>query len=131
VAIKPGKPFGFYRLPGGKPVFLLPGNPASASVTFEVFVRPGLRRLAGLQGHGRPELDLPLSLDARKPADLAIWVRGNLHDGAFVASPHQSSGLTRSLVGQRALALLPRGPALVEAGARVAVRLLGGVPAAS
>ena len=109
VAIKPGKPFGFYRLPGGKPVFLLPGNPASASVTFELFVRPGLRRLAGL----------------------ALWVRGNLEDGAFVASPHQSSGLTRSLVGQRALAVLPAGAAMIEAGIRVPVRLLGGAPAHS
>jgi len=131
VAIKPGKPFGFYRLPGGKPVFLLPGNPASASVTFELFVRPGLRRLAGLQGHGRPEVHLPLAAAARKPADLALWVRGNLEGGAFVASPHQSSGLTRSLVGQRALAVLPAGAATLERGDLVAVRLLGGAPAAS
>ena len=126
VAIKPGKPFGFYRLPGGRPVFLLPGNPASASVTFELFVRPGLRRLAGLTCHGRPEIDAPLAAAARKPAELALWVRGNLVDGAFVASPHQSSGLTRSLVGQRALAVLPRGAAALDAGTKVRVRLLGG-----
>ncbi|WP_373045167.1 gephyrin-like molybdotransferase Glp [Vulgatibacter sp.] len=131
VAIKPGKPFGFYRLPGGKPVFLLPGKPASASVTFEIFVRPGLRRLAGLQGHGRPEVELPLAAPARKSADLALWVRGNLQGGRFVASPHQSSGLTRSLVGQRALATLPVGPASLEAGHPVLVRLLGGAPARS
>lgn len=131
VAIKPGKPFGFYLLPDGRPVFLLPGNPASASVTFEIFVRPALRRLAGLAGHGRPELRLPLAEAARKPHDLALWVRGNVQDGAFVASPHQTSGLTRSLVGQRALAILPAGRASLEKGEQVPVRLLGGSPAAS
>lgn len=131
VAIKPGKPFGLYRMPRGTPVFLLPGNPASASVTFELFVRPGLRRLAGLPGHGRAEVRLPLAQAARKPAGLALWVRGNVVDAAFVASPHQSSGLTRSLVGQRALAVLPREATSLDAGAQVSVRLLGGAPAPS
>jgi molybdopterin molybdotransferase len=124
VAMKPGKPFGLFRL-GGVPVFLCPGNPASASVTFEVFVRPALRRLAGLPGHGRVELRVPLAAPARKPAELAVFVRGNLVDGAFVASPFQSSGLTRSLVGQGALAILPAGPGELAAGDAVTCRLLG------
>lgn len=124
IAIKPGKPFGFYRL-GGKPVFLLPGNPASASITFEFFVRPGLRRLAGLSGHGRTEGRVTLRRAIRKPADLTLLVRGNVEGGAFVDSPHQSSGLTRSLVGQRAVAILPSGAAEIRAGTEVAVRLLG------
>jgi len=124
LAIKPGKPFGFFRLPGGTPVFLLPGNPASAGVTFEVFVRPALRRLAGMRGHGRLELSLPLAAAQRKARDLALFVRGNVEDGAFAPSPHQSSGLTRSLVGQRALAILPVGRDTFEAGERVPCRLV-------
>lgn len=50
VAVKPGKPTTFATIPhagGSKPVFALPGNPASALVTFNVFVVPALRRLGG------------------------------------------------------------------------------------
>jgi molybdopterin molybdotransferase len=55
VAVQPGKPFvfGTAERPGDVPVLLfgLPGNPVSTVVTFELFVRPALRRLAG---HARP-----------------------------------------------------------------------------
>lgn len=50
VTIKPGKPTTFATIPfGGRdvPVFALPGNPASALVTFHVFVVPALRQLGG------------------------------------------------------------------------------------
>ena len=46
VAVKPGKPTGF-GLADGRPVFVLPGNPVSVLVTFELFVRPALAALAG------------------------------------------------------------------------------------
>ncbi|WP_182111810.1 gephyrin-like molybdotransferase Glp [Actinotalea sp. JY-7876] len=48
VAMQPGKPQGYGRLRGGTPIVALPGNPVSASVSFEVFVRPAVRRLRGL-----------------------------------------------------------------------------------
>lgn len=47
VAVQPGKPFAFGLTEDGKPLFGLPGNPVSTFVTFELFVRPALRRLAG------------------------------------------------------------------------------------
>ena len=48
VAIRPAKPFAFGTLEGSRtPVFGLPGNPVSAMVSFELFVRPGVRRMAG------------------------------------------------------------------------------------
>ncbi len=48
VAIRPAKPFAFGTLEGSlTPVFGLPGNPVSAMVSFELFVRPGVRRIAG------------------------------------------------------------------------------------
>lgn len=53
VKVKPGKPTTFATIPmeGNpdlkKPLFALPGNPASALVMFHIFVLPGLRRLAG------------------------------------------------------------------------------------
>ncbi len=58
VAVQPGKPFAFGTAagPGGDRVLLfgLPGNPVSGYVTFELFVRPALRRLAGLVDLVRP-----------------------------------------------------------------------------
>ena len=59
VAVQPGKPFAFGTAPrpgGGPPVLLfgLPGNPVSTFVTFELFVRPALRRLQGLTRLHRP-----------------------------------------------------------------------------
>ncbi|MEX1169036.1 MAG: gephyrin-like molybdotransferase Glp [Chloroflexota bacterium] len=64
VAVQPGKPFAFGVAPrpdGGPPilVFGLPGNPVSSAVTFELFVRPAIRRLAG-------------RLDLFRPADRAV-----------------------------------------------------------
>ena len=53
VQMRPGSPFSFGMLPGGRrgavPVFGLPGNPVSAIVTFEVLVKPGLRGMLGRQ----------------------------------------------------------------------------------
>lgn len=47
VRMQPGEPQGFGRWTTGQPVFALPGNPVSAFVSFEVFVRPALRRMQG------------------------------------------------------------------------------------
>ncbi len=53
VAMQPGKPQGFGTLPGGTLVFGLPGNPVSAWVSFEVFVRPSLLAMQGRRGTDR------------------------------------------------------------------------------
>ena len=52
VAMQPGGPQGAGRLDGGVAVVTLPGNPVSAQVSFEVFVRPALRAALG---HPHPE----------------------------------------------------------------------------
>ncbi len=61
IAIKPAKPFAFgtvTRSDGAAvPVFGLPGNPVSSMVSFELFCRPGLRRMAG---HAEDRLDRPM-----------------------------------------------------------------------
>ncbi|MFC6354616.1 molybdopterin molybdotransferase MoeA [Luethyella okanaganae] len=56
VAMQPGKPQAFGVLPDGTPVFGLPGNPVSAAVSFEVFVRPALLRMQGRSDIFRPTL---------------------------------------------------------------------------
>lgn len=69
VAVQPGKPFAFgtaERRDGGRTLlFGLPGNPVSTFVTFELFVRPAIRRLAGLPDDRlvRP-IDQAILLDA-------------------------------------------------------------------
>jgi molybdopterin molybdotransferase len=55
VSMRPGKPITFGTR-GGRPVFGLPGNPVSAMVTFELFVRPALRRMAGARALDRPRI---------------------------------------------------------------------------
>jgi molybdopterin molybdotransferase len=72
VAIKPGRPFAFARgVVDGRPVHLfgLPGNPVSVFVTFELFVRPVLRRLAGHpRAFDRPERRVRLAEPMRGSA---------------------------------------------------------------
>ena len=67
VAMQPGKPQGFGRLADGPLLFGLPGNPVSAAVSFEVFVRPALLRLQGRAALDRPQIQLPASTAWRTP----------------------------------------------------------------
>ena len=64
IAIKPGKPLAFGRV-GNALFFGLPGNPVSSLVTFELFVRPALRKLAGYTRLTRT--GIPLTLGAPLP----------------------------------------------------------------
>jgi len=56
VAVQPGKPQGLGRLPGGTPIWTLPGNPVSSFASFEMFVRPALRRMQGAADVERPSV---------------------------------------------------------------------------
>ncbi len=112
VALRPGKPFAFGTW-DRMAVFGLPGNPTSAWVTFEIFVRPALRALAGLQGSGRLVLPARLSRPQEKPRQLAVYlrararrVRGELWLDPL---PTQQSGHLTSAVNVDALAILPAG----------------------
>src|SRR4029078_4608980 len=58
VRMQPGKPQGFGGTDAGASFFGLPGNPLSAAVSFEVFVRPALLALQGRRDLGRPMLRL-------------------------------------------------------------------------
>ncbi|MDT0141667.1 gephyrin-like molybdotransferase Glp [Microbacterium sp. PRC9] len=67
VAMQPGKPQGFGRLPSGALLFGLPGNPVSAAVSFEVFVRPTLLLMQGRLVREHRVLTLPAATDWRTP----------------------------------------------------------------
>jgi molybdopterin molybdotransferase len=127
VAMRPGKPFTFGRW-GRTAVFGLPGNPASALVTFELYVRPALRALAGLPGSGRLHVAARLGSAQEKPRDLALFLRVRLRAvrGELVAEPlrTQASGNLSSVAGHDALAVLPAGRARLARGARIEVIVL-------
>jgi molybdopterin molybdotransferase len=68
VAIKPGKPVLLFTL-GARVVFCLPGNPASSFVTFELFVRPLLERLAGATAAWPTPIESPAAGPLQAPAE--------------------------------------------------------------
>ena len=130
VAIRPGKPFTF-GLWGRTVVFGLPGNPASALVTFELFVRPALRALEGLAGDGRVWTWVRLREPQRKPLELSVYLRVRLSEPQDVsglpwAEPlrTQRSGDLTSLAGADALAILPAGLDRFRRGAAVRALVL-------
>ncbi len=133
VAMRPGKPIAFGSL-GRTAVFGLPGNPTSAWVTFELFVRPALRALAGLSGPGRPVLPARLGRAQEKPRQLTVYLRtrARLAGGEIWLDPlpTQQSGHLTSAVNVDALAVLPAGTARLARGAPVEALVLRALPAA-
>jgi molybdopterin molybdotransferase len=129
VAIKPAKPLAF-GLVAGKPVFGLPGNPVSSMVSFELFARPALRRMAGHRGSDRRQVDAVAEQALRRLPD------GKLHlirvvarageDGRWRVTPvaGQGSHQLAAAAGANALALVPDGEG-IEAGAPVRTLLTG------
>jgi len=63
VRMQPGKPQAFGRWLDGRPLFGLPGNPVSAFVSFEAFVRPALLRMRGLAETARPRVSAVAEAD--------------------------------------------------------------------
>jgi molybdopterin molybdotransferase len=130
VAIRPAKPFAFGVLrESGTPVFGLAGNPVSALVSYELFVRPALRSMAGCTVLDRPrlagvaEVDLPRSPDGKLHL-LRVMVRTGM-DGVLDVrlAGGQDSHMLRVMAQSNALALLPDGEG-VRAGERVQILLL-------
>ncbi|MGR6740584.1 molybdopterin molybdotransferase MoeA [Microbacterium sp. F1-18] len=133
VAMQPGKPQAFGVLPSGTLVFGLPGNPVSAAVSFEVFVRPALLALQGRSDLYRPALRLPASESWRTPPgrrqylpaviDRSDPVRWSVHP----ATPGGSgSHLAGALALAEAYAVVPAETVAVEPGDLIDVLLLEG-----
>jgi molybdopterin molybdotransferase len=130
IAVQPGKPLAFGTI-DGRPVIGLPGNPVSALVTFELFVRILLRGMLSLAGDGRlhvsARLDEAVPKDPDRRAYLRVVVRAE-PDG-WVASPSggQGSAQLRALAAANALLVIPEGEPAGEAGGRYDAILLRGV----
>lgn len=128
VNIKPGKPLLFARW-GRTLVFGLPGNPASSMVTFEVFVRPALRKMMGDPHAVRPTVRARLDVAVRKEDDRRHFLRARAYrdaDGELRVRllAKQGSGQLMSMVGVNALVVLDEESRGAESGATVRVWLL-------
>lgn len=126
VAMQPGMPQGFGTLSDGSrrravPVFTLPGNPVSAMVSFEVFVGPALRRMAGRPEHETALIPATATQGWGKPVDKMQFARVVLtrdgHGQASVAlAGGQGSHALGGLAAANALAVVPVGVSAVSPG---------------
>ena len=127
VAMRPGKPQGFGLL-NGTPIFTLPGNPVSAFVSFQVFVRPALRAMQGLPPEPLPTWPAVLTEDVTSPAGLRHFVRGRLapRRGAYEVTPAETQGSHQlwSLSSADCLIVLPEDVEALPAGTQVQVMRL-------
>jgi molybdopterin molybdotransferase len=109
VKFKPGKPL-FFGVRDGASVFGLPGNPVSAMVCFELFVRPALVKLMGREERGRPRVQVYFEEDVRNAFGRMHAMRVSLEQtekGWLARSVGaQGSGLVSSLTKADALALI-------------------------
>ncbi len=126
VNMRPGKPLavGDYR---GVPFIGLPGNPVSAFVGFEVFVRPALMRLGGQEPTERQRLKVTLS-EAVESDGRESYLRAVVEQSPGGASArltgHQGSGNLFSLVEANALLLVPAGVKSLAVGSQAEAWLL-------
>ena len=125
INMRPGKPLAYGAMQG-IPFFGLPGNPVSAMVTFEIFVRPALAKLAG-RSYQPPIIKAKIAADmlsdGRRSYNRVILSR---RDGQVIARSTgiQSSGALMSMALADGLAVIPEGRRLVPAGAELSVLLL-------
>lgn len=123
IAIRPGRPLAFGELRNHDrmtPIFGLPGNPVSALLTFELFVRPALLRMAGRTKLQRPRTEAILRDTIEKPPSLRFFARG-VYDGSgdVRTTGPQGSGILRSMALANCLIDVPAGIARVGPGERV------------
>jgi molybdopterin molybdotransferase len=126
VAMQPGRPQGFGHLGDRVPIFCLPGNPVSALVSFEVFVRPAIRKLLGKRAIQRATVQAASLERFDSPAGVRQYRRGVLHREAnggytvtLVGGP--GSHLIAAMASANCLVVIDEEVTEVVAGSRVTV----------
>lgn len=127
VAMQPGKPQGFGHLGDDEvPIFCLPGNPVSALVSFEIFVRPAIRKLLGKRNLKRTPVQAVSLERIDSPPGMRQFRRGVLHREAtggysvsLVGGP--GSHLIASMAAANCLVQIDEEVTEVVAGSRVSV----------
>jgi len=125
--MRPGAPVGFGLL-AGIPWIGLPGNPVSTMVTFELFVRPAIRKMCGHALPFRRSVPVrtaePISLKPKLQHFLRAVVRETAGGPETRLTGPQGSGILTSMVLANALLVIPEGQFDTPAGALVqAIRL--------
>src|SRR5256712_710980 len=130
IAMRPGAPVGFGLL-GGKPWIGLPGNPVSAMVTFELFVRPAIRRLLGHTLPFRRTVPVcvgePITLGPKLRHFLRAVVQAEGSGGGALTvrlTGPQRSGILTSMARANALLIVPEDRASVAAAQTLSALLL-------
>ncbi|PSL04604.1 molybdopterin molybdochelatase [Haloactinopolyspora alba] len=130
VAMQPGKPQGFGTIgEDATPIFTLPGNPVSAFVSFEVFVRPAIRKMLGSPRLHRPSVKAVLQERLYSPDGRRQFARAQVqsaNDGSHQVRPlgAQQSHLIGDLAAANALIVVPEHVTEVAAGQVVDTVLL-------
>ncbi len=127
VRMKPGKPL-FFGVSGRTLFFGLPGNPVSCMVSFEIFVRPAIRKMMGYKRiflpcfYGILEEDVPEQRDGRVHF---VRVRVKREGNQFFVSTTgpQGSGILRSMAEGEGFALIPPGDGVLKRGTKVKLLL--------
>jgi molybdopterin molybdotransferase len=122
VAMQPGMPQGTGRV-AGTPIVTVPGNPVSALVSFEVFIRPALRSAMGLPAPHRPRRSAALTETLTAPAGKRQFRRGVFDATTSTVATHGPAGShhVRYLASANCLIDIPADATEVPAGTQVQV----------
>ncbi|ONI79004.1 molybdopterin molybdenumtransferase [Actinosynnema sp. ALI-1.44] len=125
VAVQPGGPQGFGTYMG-LPVVTLPGNPVSAALSFELFVRPALLRAMGRPDTDRPRIRAKASSEMTSPAGKKQYRRGFYDAGSVRAVPVGGPGshLLMAFAQANCLIEVPEDVTVVAAGEEVELLVL-------
>ena len=127
VAMRPGRPLAFGKL-GSKFLFGLPGNPVSAMVSFEQFVRPAILKMAGHRNIFRGTIRAAMQQTIKKNTGLTYFLRGIIKEenGRCMVriTGEQGSGILKSMVLANCLIILPEEISVANEGDEVLVQVL-------
>lgn len=128
VAIKPGKPLAYGHV-GNCPVFGLPGNPVSSMVAFDVFARPALLRMAGVDEPADNTVSGVLDGDIRHKKGRREYVRAasSWVSGGYRAAPTGDQGSARmsSMLSANSYVVVPETRGSMSCGETVSILLWG------
>jgi molybdopterin molybdotransferase len=127
VAMRPGKPLAFGAIES-VPLFGLPGNPVSAMVSFEQFVRPSLLKMQGHKKIFRQTAKAVCAHEVQKSAGFKHFIRATVkkEKDQYIASVtgDQGSGILKSMVIANALIVMGENETRIKKGAQVTIQLL-------
>jgi molybdopterin molybdotransferase len=127
VAMRPGKPLAFGAIEG-IPLFGLPGNPVSAMISFEQFVRPSLLKMQGHKKIFRQTAKAVCAQEIQKSAGFKHFVRALVkkEKEQYIAmvTGDQGSGILKSMVIANALIVMGENETRIKKGAQVTIQLL-------